>query len=289
MFLAIEGMSVKNPMFTTPPHPFYSVYAQDLATVMGMTIPATIRGNELTNTLLGYLRIPWGEETTLNYSALQEGWTYTWDVDQKTFAVTDANNAITLYRDIGSISALGVSWDVLTSAQFLIKTPAYLQWSVFLIAAKQDKKQNCKLVSYAWGEADHYLVTLFHAVYSFLVGWPTGVGGDAGLTQDDYSGIAVLSDCLLAKAKELVTAGGYPNNLQSGNRGICGSKAAVKRQSLLAMIESTLMIRLFAAKLLNGSDAVFEPWLLYKLFQWLGQAQPSESADKIFDLSPWWG
>lgn len=289
LFLELSGLAASRSL-RQPPKPYFSVRMLDLIRLLPQKT-VTIRGSELIWQYLKAMQIPWEDGQVLLYESLQPGWSYFFDVNAKRFIVTDDTSAVVTHENITGLSEVGISWVILESEQFLIKATGDFTWDAFLIATRQDAQRASQSTGYRWGEADAYLNAVMHAVYDRLMGLLAVPAGELGLIIDgqDYDAITRLWDILLPYVSVLAAWGEYPVNLQPGEQGQTGTRQLTNRPSQMATIGRALMIYLFADKLLNGSEPVLEPWLLWKLFQWWGQGSITAPADRIFDLSPWWG
>lgn len=292
----ITGITVNNSSLGRVRHPFYTVLIKPLGQ-LGFDADQLMRGDEITCDELEALRIIWGYPVPEEYSELHEGWGYVWDIGAGVFTVTTDSHASTIRTGIRTISDLAVSVDVFESAQFIIKLSAAYDFDVFLVARKVVENKVSTLLGYRWGEADAYLSAVFHALFGrMLLRIPENDsvidGGNQLIVIDQgelYDGEYQMRSLLLAVIQDLAQNGQYPNNLRPGQQGIHGQRQAVAHQGLLAQGGDLLTIYLFAAKLLNGEQPVFEPWMLYNIFVWFVQGREVESRNRTFDLSPWWG
>lgn len=301
-------MGFKGLNTAKPPLPYFSVRMKHLGH-LGLKIPAEFIGGSMTWDELGSIILRWGTNETLLYTVPQPGWTYKWDIGLGRFIVTDSNGNATIHEHIKTISDLGISWDILESPQFSIHLTANFENTAFLIGWRykkgyppnpddpyypDDPDNPVSSPEYygitaliQWSEVDKYLNSVLHIVYGRLIESSINDGGnqDASVTID-LTGY--FRDILFAEAGNLTASSNYPLDLYKASEAMTGNKEFLMRYVEMAFIGDLLMIHLFAS-ISNGSKPVFEPWMLWELWRWLGQGTVVISRDRTFDLSPWWG
>lgn len=296
MFIEIAGTTVNNPSLARAPHPFYKVRIKPLGQ-LGFDADRIKRGNELTCDDIDALRIPWGYTVPAEYTELHDGWSYVWDLGVETLIVTDEMHIANIHPGIKTISDLAITFAVFESEQFVIKLSASAEFDVFLVATKMMESKASSQDIYRWGELDRYLSSSFHIAFGRMLDWLSEFdsvtdGGNQLIIIEQgelYNGGYQLRSILLATIRALVQSGKYPNNLLTGQQGKVGERQLITHQGLIAEAGQIVLIYLFAGKLLNGSNPIFEPWMLYKIFQWFVLGRNIKNRDRIFDLSPWWG
>jgi len=276
-------------------------------------VPYAFRGDQLTWSVIEFLGIVWGDQETLLYESLQPGWKYEWNLNTQAFTVTDEMGQQTIHSNITTLTGLGSSWEIFTSAQFWIyfdpnNGPVK---EVFLIGKRLDLNHQAETMPFAFIAID-YLLGVQHAVFDFLSGAnpsadsddPDDPGSDPGSENPDNDnssgdtdvllvtlfGVATYPDILLAYTNEINFINHYPPNLYPGEAGKATERQRIQHQGYAQTI-SYLMIHLFASRLLSPIDSkiVYEPWMLWEMFKWFYVRPNAGTRDKIFDLSPWWG
>ena len=118
---------------------------------------------------------------------------------------------------------------------------------------------------------------------------------DVSLINGITDGIAVsvdvsgyLREVLLAEIRDLSADCNFPANYFEGKNAAVAAKQIVEKQANIESVGEWLMVAAFAS-IVNASKPVFEPWMLWHLWQWLGQGTVIIKRDRIFDLSPRWG
>lgn len=273
-------------------------------------------GNELTWEQLAMAKLQWGSDTKIRFSTLKDGWTYVYKCRESTFMVTDDKNAVQFKIKTSFISKFGITWDIFTSRQFYIlyANPPVNEW--FLngwkwphhlgpIPTPDSGKLPDKPPSPQPNYDKPYLQMLIFL--DILAMW-----GDKYYLDDvEYSRNWLWSvpeiDVLLENQinQDLLPIDDLPTFLRantparehSGNYSAFMLKkedivdgAADKRRDGSIVIEQymTWLLSLLSVSLYNRGNPVYEPWMLWWLWQWLGEATPLNTIDKIFDIMPNW-
>ena len=298
--LTCLGMGGKNKSMgrcPRPSNPIRLMYLGHLA----LKVPSIFYGGSMTWDELGSLKIPWGDNETVIYDTVQAGWTYVFDVGLKRFTVTDNNGTATVYNGITTISDLCISWDILESPQFSIVINGTFENIAFLIAWKYRKWQvppgedpgNIPARSgyqfpYFFSYVDQYLSEngVSSKYYRLLDISPIDGVTDGVTVSLDASGYA--REVLLAKIKDLSADCNFPANYFEGKNAAVAAKQIIEKQAIIESVGEWLMIAAFAS-IMNASKPVYEPWMLWHLWQWLGQGTVVIKRERVFDLSPRWG
>lgn len=295
IYLGLAGFKVENASLGRPPKPFYSVRMKALSQ-LDRNSNIRITGDGLTWDDLAGLKVPWGDATELRFTVPEPGWAYTWDIGLKKLIVTDNSGSSTAYPAM-TLSDVGVSWDVLESSQFAILITAAFEPDVFLVCIRGASGRKIERNEYLWSLVDNYLSGLQHIVFDMMSDWSAGLGEDNPVIIDpgypdgtpSFAGEWPSRDILLARVDQLLITGEFPVNLILAAAALAADRPDVTREGLLEAAAEALLIRLWAVHLLSGSDPIYEPWLLWPLFQWLYVRPVVVSRERIFDLSPWWG
>ncbi|TWH48560.1 hypothetical protein [Sporomusa sp. KB1] len=287
-----------SPSLTGEPRPFFSVRLKHLGH-LALKVPSTYYGDALTWDQLASLGMPWGDNTTLLYEAPLPGWSYRFDIGLKRFTVTDTEGQATVYNNIKTISDLGISWDIISSHQFVLFFDAHFENDAFLIGWYLKKGYPippewdiipeilCDIYGYCWSDVEDYLQPGDYAVHF----------GRLLERQQETVDIEVptsLSECerrnlLVNTTVDLSRAtGGFQPNLKLSPEEKHMAKKSKDRAAELIPVGILLMIALFAS-ISNASKPAFEPWMLWELWRWLGCGTVVVPRDRTFDLSPWWG
>jgi hypothetical protein len=283
----------QNEKFRDPPVPFVSVKLLHLGH-LGLDFK-DYYGGKITWDELGSLNLEWGENEVIQYNGVQPGWTYWWEIGIWEFTVTDelGNKTVTKAE---TISDLGITWDILESPQFSIHLSGKFENDSFLLAWKykpgyeppdpSHPRPEGFIAEYLWGEFDKYLNNEMHAHYQMLIDKVITTGNPDTIVDMD------LSDCvktmILAKTTSLAATGNFPLDLIKMDLQSLGEKEYREAGTEMHTVGNLLMIHIFAS-IMNGSKSAFEPWMLWKMWQWFGSSGVVVNRDRIFDLSPWWG
>jgi hypothetical protein len=142
------------------------------------------------------------------------------------------------------------------------------------------------MVEYLWGEFDKYLKDEMHANFEMLVDKVTISGHDDTLVDMDVT--SCIKAIILAKTTSLSATGNFAAEFSKMDLNSLGEKEYREAVAEMADVGNLLMICIFAS-IMNGSKSAFEPWMLWKMWQWYGSSGVVVNRDRIFDLSPWWG
>lgn len=102
---------------------------------------------------------------------------------------------------------------------------------------------------------------------------------------------AKLYELLLLRAKigKLSQDGSYDLSFCKSAESFYVKKQLSHKKALLADAGKYLMVYAIALNNLVGSKPVFEPWMLWETWRWLGASSSGSGlSERIFDLSPWW-
>jgi hypothetical protein len=283
-----------NRSFGRTPAPYFSVRLMHLGHVGRDFVD--LYGGTMTWDQLGSLSIPWGYNETIKYNGVQPGWTYSWDVGTWKFTVTDDQGNKT-EETIKTMSDLGITWDILESPQFSIHLTCMFENFAFLKAWKWRKgvipddpwdepDQLCDLMPYIWGEFDKYLKGESHFEHMRLT--PKEINnGDYSLAID--ANITDLFRTMVyAHIVNLAASGKYPLDLMNKDLNMNTERVIEDREADALVLGNLLMIALFAS-IDDRGKPVYEPWMLWHLWQWMGKSSVVVARERVFDLSPWWG
>jgi hypothetical protein len=254
-----------------------------------------------------------GSNLAVKYPQLQTGWTYYYDAIGKVFTVTDDNGRQTSEK-INTLSDMGIVWDILSSHQFKIYFSARFINDAFLIAwvkkrgyvydddgkiidpnyphdpndpnynvPKDDTTIN---LGYLLAYVDQFFNETLHYRCSRIV--------KNEFKQPEPENKITQLLCEPEKTEILRTS--VPVRSATGDYSDMAIKgpdvkfvlANKKRNAIIDMILGEFLMVVFFASIMNMSKPVYEPWMLWGLWKWLGSGKPIESIEKIFDLSPRW-
>lgn len=284
----------RNDSLGRPPLPYFSVRLMHMGHIGKMFVD--YYGGTMMWDELGSLRIPWGYNETIKYNGVQPGWTYWWEIGTWDFIVTDDLGNVTTEK-IKTLSDLGITWDILESHQFSIHITGKFENDAFLIAWKYkhgyddpddpDGTDNrlSEMLPYLWGQFEKYLNDLYTLHLGRLLNTDRTVGENQLVSIDITTQIR---SAIFAKVTDLRASGEFPNDLVGVEESMSCEIVKRIREAESYMVGSLLMIRLFAS-ISDNSDPVFEPWMLWQIWQWFGRSSVVVSRDRVFDLSPWWG
>lgn len=295
--IGFGGLAGNNPSLRRPPRPFFSVKLKHLGH-LGLKIPALYTGGTMTWDDFGALGVQWGNNTQILYTKPLPGWTYRWEYGERIFYVTDDQGTVTVANNIKTLSDLGITWDIFESPQFTIHLTAKFENDAFLIGWHKKKNdpeypdpdgdRYVTLIDYAWAQGDKGLNNTMHPChYSQLI----SINTEVSIYEDTLVGLDItglIREIILAKIIDLSVTGEFPIGLLLSDKGMTGAKKSLTREGYSFVVGQLLMIHVFAS-ISNASKPVFEPWMLWKIFQWVGKGNIVITRDRTFDLSPWWG
>ncbi len=281
--------------------PYFSVRFKVLGH-LGLKIPAEYFGGSMTWDELGSAGVPWGTSETIIYDTLEEGWTYVFNPGRKTFTVTDNLGNITVHSNVKTISELGIVWDILESPQFKLVFDASFENNAFLPAWKyitqhippgeEDPlvpEKRAMIMEYCWSVVDSYLNTgeAYYETGRFIL--PKEKEQITDSINATIDGFALTRTILLAsETTELSAYGSYPSNFYKGKESLVSLPDTTTKSAHFVDAGSFLMIASFAT-IMNATRPVLEPWMLWKMWQWVGASSVVVTRERVFDLSPWWG
>ncbi len=301
------GMNNDSYSLGMPPAPFFSVRMKPLSHI-GLKIPANYYGGTLTWGELGGLGIPWGNNEVVHWDGLQPGYIYKWEIPSLMFTVFNELGAVISSQKVTTVSDLGITWDILESPQFWIRVTGDYQKYPFLVAwylkkgvptdpeepeDPEDPHPPHDPTKYMtrgimqeikWSFVDKYLGDVMHVSFDRLIDRMEHVVVDFSLS----SYVSLYKSIVSARIAELSASGNFPNNLLMRDINSPATKQLIDRNSEAFALNSLVMISLFAS-IGNASKPVYEPWMLWKLWQWYGKGSVVLTRERIFDLSPWWG
>jgi hypothetical protein len=273
--------------FKPPPIPYMSVKLMNLGDV-GRTF-VDYYGDTITWDQFASLKLTWGDNTVIKYNGVQPGWTYWWEIGLWEFIVTD-NLGNKTVETVSTLSDLGITWDILESSQFSMHISARFVREAFLKAWRYKRRiLPCNLwpTDYLWGEFDKYLNDdEYDSHFERLRDSPR----ELGFFIEPGGMLGELREQTLMPIRDynLDSTGNFPTDMWDLNYVKTTSKATPPRIVDQYEIGTMLMIYMFAS-IMNASKPVFEPWMLWKMWQWFVPPDNSIVRDRVFDLSPWWG
>ncbi len=250
------------------------------------------------------IRLKHGNSSTVKYPQLQTGWTYYYDAIGKIFTVTD-DKGVQTSEKINTLSDMGIVWDILSSHQFKIYFSARFINDAFLIAWVKKRgyvyDDDGKIIDpddtipkddtiidlgYKLAYVDQFFNETLHHRCSRIV--------KKEFKQPESENRITQVLCEPKKAEILRTS--VPVRRATGDYSDMAIKgpevkfvmANKKRNAIIDIILGEFLMVAFFASIMNMSKPVFEPWMLWGLWKWLGSGKPIESIEKIFDLSPRW-
>ena len=267
-------------------------------------------GDELTWGQLALAKLTWGKETRIRFSTLQKGWSYVYKCRDHIFTVTDNNGNIIYKIMTDDISKFGITWEILTSHQFYLLYANPPGDDLFLMGWIWRKHQgnfdpdNPDPPDYSKRpqalRSIELLAMYIEQYYSnedfsitdvnFLVSAEISLDILVNkLQQEIYEPLeppAIVRACNPARS----ATGTYDAFMFKRGEDISNGKAGKRRKGNI-IIEAylTFLLALVSADLYNRGKPVYEPWMLWWMWKWLGAASPVNVIDKIFDIMPNWG
>lgn len=291
------GIGRLNPTLQRQPRPFTSVRLMHLGH-LGLKIPAEYYGDTIKWDEIEALRIEWGDYETLIYDQLKVGWSYVWNLGRETFTVTDDTGVETIYHNITKLSQLGICWDAFESHQFKIILDGSFENTAFLLAyiykinnpnpgdvEIPPETRKAQSIGFSWSLVEEYLNRIMQLAYIRLIETSRQIGQES---EKAISGELLDKAAILARITNLDVSAFFPVDLLQQEVNKNASSKNLIRQCEKFILGQYIMISLFAS-INNMSKPVYEPWMLWELYKWIGKSSIVITRDRAFDLSPWWG
>lgn len=261
-------------------------------------------GNELTWEQLAMAKLQWGTETKIRFSSLKDGWSYVYKCRDGIFVVTDDSDSVQFQIKTNFISKFGITWEILTSKQFYILYANPPVDGVFLEGWRWQRHLGPTPTPTPDYDNPDIQMPMFVDV---LAMWGDKYYLDSIEKTRNWLWSVPEVDVLLENkiSQELLPANDLPTFLRANTpaREHCGDYSAFmlnkedtidglanKHRNANIAIEQylTWLLSVLSISLYNRGNPVYEPWLLWWLWQWLGEATPINTIDKIFDIMPNW-
>lgn len=279
-----------------------------------------IQGSVATVEFMSSLRIPWGETPPTQIESLQAGWQWFWHVPERQLEVHKPTGEIA-WREAQSWASLGVSIEVLESAQFYYTfppSPDEVPSAEYVPARMSPHNHSAQAKPYPWGpegwnlvatgdaikdrdartqhaQGSKYVRTLaiVHCLDGVIPHQPLEISIErtlaykANLPMRPHAGITNYEG-----------KGGLNNgNIVAGIGGqVLSRVAAPSGLSKAARLTKAWNILFWAnatASLFLGDDfgnrPCYEPWMLWGMWKYVQELIIADVSEKIFDLSPNWG
>lgn len=247
---------------------------------------------ELTSAGLGY-----GNNLVTKYQTLEVGWTYELDAVSKIFTVTDSIGNKTSVK-IKTLSDLGIVRAIFESHQFRIYFSASFINDAFLIAsikrrnggdggAEDETKDDTSMYPpYLLAYVDQFFIEKLHWKCKRLV------SDECRVPQLEN----IITQEITAPKEVQILRSNVPVRSATGNFSdmaiyapkVKCSLAQKQRNVIIDIVLGEFLMIAYFASLIHMNKPVYEPWMLFGIWKWLGSGDPILSIEKIFDLSPRW-
>lgn len=279
-------------------------------------------GDTLTWEQLAKADLKWGKSTTILFNTLEAGWTYVYNCVEQRFTVTNNKGKVVYAINTNRISDFGITWEILTSHQFWIEYTDSASNIWFLIGTKKPKHKpsvdpdnpeppidpdnpdpdnpdpdNPEYWKIKFGPiratyADQYYTKDLHHTDKRLASTPEYIMWtlDNELEQN-IQFIQEVPTIIRASVPVRDIRGDFtPQMVIAHDKAKEGKKSRERNAVLTIQQHMTLLLALVSANLYyRRGNPVIEPWMLWELWKWLGQINPPEAVDTIFDIIPNWG
>jgi len=233
----------------------------------------------------------WGTPVTdMLYPEVLPGYTYSWNIEDSTFTVTDSEGNAMVHTNIAKISDFSASWGVIHSSQFTVQYLAATDEDIVMAATRDDSnKPFYKEIDSSFMNQDYLTDGEQHIQFNRLVSHSENTPEEISL-HFNYQGESSSRSILLTATEGLQATNNFPADLVNAAEEIAVSRDERVLQCSNIEGMSYVMIAVFAEHLLSASNKVMiEPWMLWDTFRWYyGGTHASSNTRKIFDLSPRW-
>ena len=276
-------------------------------------------GDELTWEQLALAKLTWGNEKKIRFSTVREGWTYIYKCREHLFVVIDDNDNVRYKVMTYNISTFGIIWEIFTSHQFYLLYANPPSDDVFLIGWIWKKH---------WGKFDPDNpappINPDNPSLPDYSNYPQAVKSieilamyvDQYYSINEYKitdinrliSVDIPLDILINRLKQGIyepqkppsilrtynpvinITGNYDAFMIKRGEDISSGAISKERKGNIAIEPYiTFLLALLSASLYNRGKPVYEPWMLWWMWKWLGSASPVNVVDVIFDIMPNWG
>ena len=257
---------------------------------IGTNFDVRYYGDKISWDVLKITSLIFGSSTVIKYSKPIAGYVYRYDIANGVFQVIDNTSKIIENVKTDEISKFGISFDIFSSKQFYLyygvvdgssRMHKFAQAQKNRVAEKKNDFDKSYVDEYGYGRIDvHNIFSVMIVEYVFWENLsnqlfevieearnPVILRSNAHLKDDiigDYSIFAnsVLDNCVYGKMVKL-------------------RKSDVYRyyELLLSLVWMTIT---------NRGNHVYEPWMLWEMWKWIGMKTPEPGKYRIFDISPNW-
>ena len=275
-------------------------------------------GDTLTWEQLAKADLKWGKSTTILFNTLEAGWTYVYNCVEERFTVTNNKGKVVYAINTNKISDFGITWEILTSHQFWIEYTDSASNIWFLIGTKKPKHKpsvepdnpdkppidpdnpdpdNPEYWKTVFGPiraiyAEQYYTKDFYHTDKRLASAPECIVWtlDNELEQD-IQFIQEVPTIIRARVPARDIRGDFTPHMVIAHDKAKEGKHYKERSAVLTIQQHmTLLLALVNANMYyHRGNPVIEPWMLWEIWKWLGQINPPEAVDTIFDIIPNWG
>lgn len=281
-----------------------------------------MHGCEMDLSIWSMLNIPFGDEDTPPTTNLIDDYTYTYNYVYKTFEIADSSgNVLQRYTNAFTLSAMGISFDVVDSCNFVIVMPDFFRCNQY---------KTIKIIQRIFGcDQKEFDVGIGNADTADRIR-PYGVD-DADNPTRFFGRIAGLADSYSVFESSYFDMWENPSNIEDSNMvltGICkypfglesmkpnqytylsGFREYVAVDKRVPLTYTELPIDFLLSEFSNSiypallpidregevhnNRPVYEPWMIWGYYDLLWSKSTGDIPDEpvkypIFDLSPNWG
>ena len=279
-----------------------------------------MHGCEMDLSIWSILNIPFGDED-VPIVDLVDDYTYTYNYIHKTFEITDSSgNILQRYTNVLTLSAMGISLDVVNSCNFVIVMPDFFRCNQYKIIKVIQRIFGCVQKEFDAGVDNTYIVDRVRPYDTDDVDNPTRFFGRIAGLVDDYDKFGSYSsnwrNTSSIDASDMLLTGicKYPFGLEHLKPNqytyLSGFREYVAVDKRVPLTYTELPIDFLLSEFSNSiypallpidregeiynNRPVYEPWMIWGYYDLLWSKSTGDIPDElvkypIFDLSPDWG
>jgi hypothetical protein len=277
-----------------------------------------IYGDALTWEHLALAGLNWGTAHIILFNELKKGWMYVYKCVENRFIVWNEKNEIVYSIITTNISDFGITWDIFCSHQFRIDFIGDAVNIWFLIGQKKAKHRpppvdpdnpdpdnpdpdnpdpdNPNYWKTLFGPiramyCDQYYTNELHHELRHLASTPELITwAFYNEISQEISYIQESPNIIRSNSPARSIRGDFEIHSVVIDKCFNGSVPHKERKGNITIEPYiTFLLALLSASLYNRGKPVYEPWMLWWMWKWIGSASPVNVVDVIFDIMPNWG
>ena len=279
-----------------------------------------MHGCEMSLSIWSMLNIPFGDED-VPVVDLVDDYTYTYNYIYKTFEITDSSgNILQRYTNVFTLSAMGISLDVVDSCNFVIVMPDFFRCNQYKTIKIIQRIFGCDQKEFDVGVDNTYIVDRIRPYGADDEDNPTRFFGRIAGLADDYDKFGSYlggwrnTSSIEDENMSLTGICRYPFGLERMKPNqytyLSGFREYVAVDKRVPLIYTELPIDFLLSEFSNSiypallpidregevhnNRPVYEPWMIWGYYDLLWSKSTGDIPDEpvkypIFDLSPNWG